>query len=115
MWPPVHRSRNADHDIPLAAGGIACCARREGSLRSPIRAPTRRALYWRIRSGGGTGPEASSMPDPQVVVIGGGPAGSTVSALIAERGHRVVLFERERFPRFHIGESLIPETHWVRT
>jgi flavin-dependent dehydrogenase len=51
--------------------------------------------------------------DPQVVVIGGGPAGATVSALVAERGHRVVLYERERFPRFHIGESLIPETYWV--
>jgi flavin-dependent dehydrogenase len=48
-----------------------------------------------------------------VVVIGGGPAGSTVSTLIAQRGHRVKLFERERFPRFHIGESLIPETYWV--
>jgi flavin-dependent dehydrogenase len=33
--------------------------------------------------------------------------------LIAERGYRVELFERERFPRFHIGESLIPETYWV--
>jgi flavin-dependent dehydrogenase len=48
-----------------------------------------------------------------VVVIGGGPAGSTVSTLIADRGVRVGLFERERFPRFHIGESLIPETYWV--
>jgi flavin-dependent dehydrogenase len=48
-----------------------------------------------------------------VVVIGGGPAGSTVSALIAQVGYRVGLFERERFPRFHIGESLIPETYWV--
>src|SRR5215213_5361418 len=48
-----------------------------------------------------------------VVVIGGGPAGSTVSTLIAQRGHAVALFERERFPRFHIGESLIPETYWV--
>src|SRR5882724_942303 len=48
-----------------------------------------------------------------VVVIGGGPAGSTVSTLIAQRGHRVKLFERDRFPRFHIGESLIPETYWV--
>jgi flavin-dependent dehydrogenase len=48
-----------------------------------------------------------------VVVIGGGPAGSTVSTLIAQKGRRVVLFERERFPRFHIGESLIPETYWV--
>src|SRR5260221_2792833 len=48
-----------------------------------------------------------------VVVIGGGPAGSTVSTLIAQRGYRVKLFEREQFPRFHIGESLIPETYWV--
>jgi flavin-dependent dehydrogenase len=51
--------------------------------------------------------------NPDVIVIGGGPAGSTVSALIAERGHKVALFEREHFPRFHIGESLIPETYWV--
>ena len=48
-----------------------------------------------------------------VIVIGGGPAGSTTSTLIAQRGHSVGLFERERFPRFHIGESLIPETYWV--
>src|SRR6266566_8515491 len=51
--------------------------------------------------------------DYDVVVIGGGPAGSTASALIAQRDYRVGLFERERFPRFHIGESLIPETYWV--
>jgi flavin-dependent dehydrogenase len=48
-----------------------------------------------------------------VVVIGGGPAGATTSTLIAQKGHRVKLFEREKFPRFHIGESLIPETYWV--
>jgi flavin-dependent dehydrogenase len=48
-----------------------------------------------------------------VVVIGGGPAGSTVSTLVADAGLSVGLFERERFPRFHIGESLIPETYWV--
>jgi flavin-dependent dehydrogenase len=52
-------------------------------------------------------------PNPEVVVIGGGPAGSTVSTLMAQQGLRVQLFERERFPRFHIGESLIPETYWV--
>jgi flavin-dependent dehydrogenase len=50
---------------------------------------------------------------PQVIVIGGGPAGSTASTLIAQQGFKVQLFERERFPRFHIGESLIPETFWV--
>lgn len=48
-----------------------------------------------------------------VAVIGGGPAGSTASTLLAQHGLSVVLFERERFPRFHIGESLIPETYWV--
>jgi flavin-dependent dehydrogenase len=50
---------------------------------------------------------------PQVIVIGGGPAGSTCSTLLAQQGVSVELFERERFPRFHIGESLIPETYWV--
>ncbi len=48
-----------------------------------------------------------------VVVIGGGPAGSTVSTLVADQGFRVAVFEREHFPRYHIGESLIPETYWV--
>ena len=51
--------------------------------------------------------------NPDVVVIGGGPAGATCSTLIAQQGYNVRLFERERFPRFHIGESLIPETYWV--
>ena len=43
-----------------------------------------------------------------VLVIGGGPAGSTVSPLLAEKGHRVVLLEKAHHPRFHIGESLLP-------
>ena len=55
----------------------------------------------------------SSRVETDVVVIGGGPAGSTVSTLIAQQGRSVALFERETFPRFHIGESLIPETYWV--
>ncbi len=48
-----------------------------------------------------------------VVVIGGGPAGSTTATIAAQRGLSVKLYEREKFPRFHIGESLIPETYWV--
>ncbi len=56
---------------------------------------------------------ANGKGGPDVVVVGGGPAGSTVSTLLAQHGRRVTLFERDRFPRFHIGESLIPETYWV--
>src|SRR6202167_5420243 len=56
---------------------------------------------------------ATAASSTDVVVIGGGAAGSTVSTLTAQHGYRVKLFERDRFPRFHIGESLIPETYWV--
>src|SRR2546422_3319295 len=43
-----------------------------------------------------------------VAIIGGGPAGSTAAALLARADRRVIVFEREKFPRFHIGESLLP-------
>ena len=45
-----------------------------------------------------------------VVVVGGGPSGSTASTLLAQKGYAVELFERDHFPRFHIGESMIPNT-----
>lgn len=60
-----------------------------------------------------------------VIVMGGGPSGSTCATLLAQKGYKVVLFERDHFPRFHIGESLIPHTwhilsrlgllDWMRT
>lgn len=43
-----------------------------------------------------------------VLVIGGGPAGSCAATLLAQRGWRVVMLEKDRHPRFHIGESLLP-------
>ena len=48
-----------------------------------------------------------------IIVIGGGPAGSTVATLVAEQGHRVLLLERTSTPQFKIGESLIPATYWT--
>jgi flavin-dependent dehydrogenase len=50
--------------------------------------------------------EAGNSPD--ILVVGGGPAGSTISALLAEHGYDVVLLEKSHHPRFHIGESLPP-------
>src|SRR5438270_14039871 len=43
-----------------------------------------------------------------VAIIGGGPAGSTAATVLAQAGRRVIVFEREKLPRFNIGESLLP-------
>src|SRR5215475_9066949 len=48
--------------------------------------------------------------ETDVVVIGGGPGGSTLATLVAMQGHRVILLEKEKFPRYQIGESLVPST-----
>lgn len=54
--------------------------------------------------------------DFDLIVIGGGPGGSTVATFVAMQGHKVLLLERERFPRYHIGESLLPATiHGIST
>ena len=56
---------------------------------------------------------STTIQDCEVFVVGGGPAGSTISALLAQRGRDVVVCDKDRHPRFHIGESLLPQNRRV--
>src|SRR5256885_12152539 len=53
---------------------------------------------------------ANGQTDWDCIIIGAGPAGCATATILAEYGHRVLVLEREKFPRYHIGESLIPFT-----
>src|SRR5437762_10434852 len=50
-------------------------------------------------------------PSYDAIVVGGGPGGSAAAAVLASKGRRVLVLEKEKFPRYHIGESLLPYTY----
>ncbi len=91
--------------------GALQLARQAGALR-PAQHAVRSAarplaeIVEILPSNEGTLMKASA--DIDVLIIGAGPAGATAAALLAEHGHRVLVLEREKFPRYHIGESLLP-------
>ena len=47
------------------------------------------------------------------IIIGGGPAGSTMATALATKGQKVLVLEKEKFPREHVGESLLPFTYQI--
>src|ERR1700689_3361257 len=67
-----------------------------------------RLRYSRVKSGRGQGRFMQVGETVDVLVVGGGPGGSATAIMLARMGHRVLLIEKDRHPRFHIGESLLP-------
>src|SRR5438270_13491712 len=89
--------------LPLFTGSGVCD--HVGSEKSKSR------LRHAYRGGVPMADKADSRCD--VVVIGGGPAGSTMASLLAMKGYDVTVLERERFPREHVGESMLPFCYHV--
>lgn len=58
-------------------------------------------------------PSFGSHSNYDVAVIGGGPGGAALATFLARAGHRCIVFEQSKFPRYHIGESLIPHTYGI--
>src|SRR5207244_4151341 len=89
-------------------------SRRTGGAGRAVAAPSRPAPLPMIPPADPTSAGADASADGSadarcdVLVIGGGPAGSTIAALLAARGRDVALIEKTHHPRFHIGESLLP-------
>src|SRR5688572_27128999 len=106
------RTRSSPPRTPRSTRQNAPAVRASASQRRPEKPPRRLSRTTsRRRSRPRSDPGRRHRVDrleADVIVVGGGPAGSAVAARLARLGRRVLLFEKERFPRFHIGESLLP-------
>src|SRR4051812_46739323 len=95
----------------MAGGSVVLMGRwrwPSGHFTQDCEADSRACFHYNCSATALPGKRRFMQTECDVVVMGGGPAGATAAALLAERGHRVVLLEKEAHPRFHIGESLLP-------
>src|SRR4029077_19118533 len=82
-----------------------CGATPEARIVLPLRWPRKFAGCMENQKTTAAAPQSESF---DVVIVGGGPGGSTAGAYLAMAGRKVLILEREKFPRFHIGESMLP-------